>query len=254
MTWRSVDRAGLLDASGNDPYVELTCGDVAVGVVGEHGWACLHRWRPTGHWGGAAMVHEDAPQDAESTALRALLDAVPQVALEWFSTADGRGLQLPEKFRVKGSGRWNLLSTRSVPPQVALPEGFALVELDDTVDADRLEAFGRRHNPDFEGFPGHGFSMLWLGVLDDMGRLAAIGSLHELDTGLPHLSGIVVDRARRGRGLGRAVTVGLTRRALGLSGVSTLGVYADNRVAISLYHSLGYETHHSFHTRDVQPA
>lgn len=163
MTWRSVDRAGLLDASGNDPYVELTCGDVAVGVVGEHGWACLHRWRPTGHWGGAAVVHDDAPDDAETSALAALLEAGPEVPLEWFSTADGRNLQLPGQLRCSGSGRWDFLSTRTAPPAVALPEGFALVELDDTADADALEQFGRRHNPDFEGFPGRGFSLLWLG-------------------------------------------------------------------------------------------
>src|SRR5690606_25546847 len=146
---------------------------------------------------------------------------------------------------------WDFLSTRTAPPAVALPEGFALVELDDTADADALEQFGRRHNPDFEGFPGRGFSLLWLGLLDSAGGLSGIGALHALDTGLPHLSGIVVDSRHRGRGLGRALTAHLTRRALESSGVSTLGVYTDNRVAISLYHSLGYQTHHSFHTRDV---
>jgi ribosomal protein S18 acetylase RimI-like enzyme len=96
--------------------------------------------------------------------------------------------------------------------------------------------------------------VLWLGLLDGAAELTGIGALHALDTGLPHVSGIVVDARHRGRGLGRALAAHLTRHALQSSGVSTLGVYTDNRVAISLYHSLGYGTHHSFHTRDLTRA
>ena len=250
MTWRRVDRAELLRASADDPYIELTAGEVSVGVVGEHGWAVMHRWRPTGHWGGAAIVHAEAPADAESTALQALLRAAPDFPLEWFSTADGRALTLPPGFRHTGSGRWAMLSTRTVPPPAPVPDGLRVVTLDDTADAARLEAFGHGHNADFEGFPGRGFSLLWRAVVDADGQQVAIGALHELDTGIPHLSGLVVDPAHRGRGLGRLLTVDLTRAALGHSGVSTLGVYTANRAAIGLYHSLGYVTHHAFDSRD----
>lgn len=250
MTWRPVDRAELLRVSGEDTFVRLTCGPVTVGVVGDHGWAAMHRWRPTGYWGGLAVVHPGAPQDTESTALAALLQAAPDFPLEWFSTTDGRDLDLPEQFTLTGSGRWDFLSTRTAPASAPLPAGLELVTLDDTADAQRLHAFGTTHNDDFEGFPGHGFSLLWRAVIDSHGELVAIGALHQLDTGLPHLAGLVVAPHQRGRGLGGALTVDLTREALAEHGVCTLGVFSGNRAAISLYHRLGYATHHSFHSRD----
>lgn len=250
MTWREVDLTGLLRASGDDPYVRMTCGPVTVGVAGEHGWAAMHRWRPTGHWGGLAVVHPGAPGDAESSALTALLEAAPDFPLEWFSTADGRDLDLPDGFALTGSGRWSFLSTRTAPAPVRLPRGLTVVTLDDTGDAKRLQDFGTTHNDDFEGFPGHGFSLLWRAVVDSKGDLLAVGSLHELDTRLPHLSGLVVHRDHRGRGLGRLLSVDLTRAALEDYGTCTLGVYSGNHTAIRLYHSLGYTTHHTFDSRD----
>lgn len=254
MTWRSVDRAELLRTTGEDTYVRMACGPEAVGVVGEHGWAALHRWRPSGHWGGLAVVRPGAPEDAESRALAALLEAAPDLPLEWFSTAAGRDLDLPAGLTLTGSGRWDFLSTRTAPAPIALPHGLAVVTLEDTADAQRLQDFGSTHNDDFEGFPGHGFSLLWRAVVGSRGDLLAVGSLHELDTGMPHLSGLVVHRDHRGRGLGRLLTVDLTRAALEGFGTSTLGVFSDNKTAIGLYHSLGYSTHHHFHTRDLVSA
>jgi GNAT superfamily N-acetyltransferase len=255
VTWRPVDHAELLEVSDGDPYVEFAVRPDAFGVVGEHGWAAMHPWRPTGHWGGGAFVSPDAPGETESQALLALLEQAPQTPLEWFSTRPGRTLEVPAGLAVGGSGGWDFLTTREPAPiGAALPAGCALVELDDAVDAAQLEAFGRAHNADFEGFPGHGYGVLWLGLRDAGGTLVAIGGLHLLATGAPHLSGIVVDRAQRGRGLGRALTAELTRAAIDRSGVSTLGVYSANVAAIALYHSLGYVTHHSFQTRDLTRA
>ena len=196
------------------------------------------------------MVHRGAPEDAESTALATLLEAAPDFPLEWFSTADGRALDMPVDLTLTGSGRWDFLSTRAAPAPVPVPHGLAVVTLEDTADAQRLQDFGTTHNDDFEGFPGHGFSLLWRAVVDSRGDLLAVGSLHELDTGMPHLSGLVVHRDHRGRGLGRLLTADLTRAALEGYGTSTLGVFSDNHTAIGLYHSLGYVTYHRFHTRD----
>lgn len=249
MTWRRVGHEALLAASGADPYVELAIPRDCLAVVGEHGWAALHPWRPSGHWGGAAMVTEAAPPDTESRALEALLALAPDTPLEWFSTLPARELAAPEGFEARGSGRWDFLSTRQSVPPVAMAAGLEVVELDDTADAAELEEFGRRHNPDFEGFPGHGYSVLWMGLREESGELAAIGGMHLLATGAPHLSGIVVDRAQRGRGLGRALTVELTSRSIERAGFSTLGVFSANAPALALYHSLGYTSHHSFHTR-----
>lgn len=251
MSWRAADRDELLEATGASPYVDVAVPADAVAIVGEHGWAAMHPWRPSGHWGGAALVAPGAPPEAESQALAELLALAPDTPLEWFSTSAERQLAAPPGFLVDGSGRWDFLSTRvDVPPAGAVfPGDLELLELDDATDAAELEAFGRAHNTDFEGFPGHGFSVLWLGLRDASSALVAIGGMHLLATGAPHLSGIVVDRAQRGRGIGRALTVALTGRALDRCGVSTLGVFSSNAPAISLYHSLGYRTHHRFHTR-----
>ena len=249
MTWRRVDHEELLRRSGGDPYVEFAVPVEAVAVVGEHGWAAMHPWRPTGHWGGAAIADDDAPPETESRALEALLSCAPDTPLEWFSTRAGRELTVPGGFRADGGGSWDFLSTRKVPPLAGLSGDLRLVELDDAADAAELAAFGRGHNPEFEGFPGHGYGVLWLGLRDSEGALVGIGGMHLLATGAPHLSGIVVDRAQRGRGLGRALTAELTRRAIERAGFSTLGVFSANAPALGLYHALGYVSHHSFHTR-----
>lgn len=208
ITWRPVGRAELLEVSGADPYVTFAVGAQAHAVVGEHGWAVLHPWRPTGHWGGGAFVHPGAPADAESAALSALLARAPDTVLEWFSTAPGRALQAPAGLSLGGSGRWDFLTTDTAPSirdeaarTAADSSEVHLVELDDARDAAEIEDFGREHNADFEGFPGWGFAELWLGLRDSAGALRGVGGMHLLATDVPHLSGIVVDRRHRGRGL-----------------------------------------------------
>ncbi|MBZ2199464.1 GNAT family N-acetyltransferase [Occultella gossypii] len=170
--------------------------------------------------------------------------------IEWFSTAAGRELQAPSPLTVAGSGRWDFLWTE-VPPDERASAAVDLLELDDTADAARIEVFARSHNPGFEGFPGRGFATLWLGAADDHGDLIAVGSLHELASGAPHLAGIVVHTDHRGRGIGRALTAALTRRAIEAVGVATLGVYSDNAAALAVYAGLGYRSAHRFETRSL---
>lgn len=59
----------------------------------------------------------------------------------------------------------------------------------------------------------------------------------------------MTDVALRGRGLGRAVTAGLTRWAIARHGVCTLGMYSDNPPARALYLGLGYRTAYAWHSR-----
>ncbi|WP_163544178.1 GNAT family N-acetyltransferase [Occultella kanbiaonis] len=252
MNWQQVDRAALLARSGYDPYVRWATPADVIAAAGEHGWVCVAPWRPSGHWGGAAVVAPDAPADAESEALELLAASARErgVPIDWFSTAAGRELRAPAPLTVVGSGRWDFLWTE-VPPVESPSSAVDLLELDDTADAARIEVFARLHNPGFEGFPGRGFATLWLGVADDQGDLIAVGSLHELASGAPHLAGIVVHTDHRGRGLGRALTASLTRRAIQTAGVATLGVYSDNAVALAVYAGLGYRTGRRFETRSL---
>ncbi|MDO5501858.1 MAG: GNAT family N-acetyltransferase [Actinomycetia bacterium] len=263
MTWEQISPVTLLERTG-DAFVQHTMTDDTLAVAGPAGWAVLGPWRPTGHWGGGAMVAPGSPISAESDALAVLaaLAAERAAVPEWFSTAPGRELTLPTGFTATGSGHWDFLWTAEPPatPVTAVtesapapPASARFEELDDRADAERIEAFGRAHNASFEGFPGRGLATLWLAMADDAGLLA-VGGLHELASGAPHLAGIVVRTDARGQGLGTAITAELTRRAIAATGVATLGVYSTNATAIRVYERLGYRLAHHFHTRSLAPA
>ncbi|RIK15403.1 MAG: hypothetical protein DCC50_08225 [Acidobacteria bacterium] len=214
VTWAQVDRGELLGRSGEDPWVRWTTTGEVLAVAGEDGWACVGPWRPGGaHW--------------------------------------GRPLEVPDGYQESGSGRWDFLWTRELPDPPGPPAAVAPVELDDVRHAEEIERFGRGHNPDFEGFPGRGLASLWLGARDRAGSLVAVGAVHDLASGIPHLAGIVVEPACRRSGLGRWLTAELTARAVREAGVSTLGVYSDNDAALRLYDGLGYRTAHGWHTRSL---
>lgn len=248
MTWSQISRAELLDRSGDDPMVRWTTTDRVLAVGSDSGWAYVHPWRPGGHWGGLAAVRPGAPAEAETRALAALctLAAAEGIVPEWFSTEPGRTLTPPDGLRVTGIGAWTFMWTDSDVGMPAAPDG--LVELDDTADAAEIDSFGRKQNPDFEGFPGRGFASHWLGVRDGP-DVVAVGAVHVLDSGAPHLAGIVVHHDARGRGLGGAITAELSRRAIADSGVVTLGVYTANHPAIRLYQRLGFRSARQMETR-----
>lgn len=251
MTWVQVDRAALLERSEQDPYVRWALPSDVIAVTSDQGWACVAPWRRGGrHWGGVAVVDPWAGERAESEALAALAELADAqgVSIEWFSTHDRRGLLVPDGYAALGSGRWDFLWTDRSPADHG---DLTFHELHDGDDATLISTFGHAHNPAFEGFPGHGQATLWLAVRDDAGELLALGGVHELASGIPHLSGIVVHTAYRGRGWGRALTAELTRRAIEEAGVSTLGVYSDNAPALRLYAQLGYRTAHRFTTRSL---
>lgn len=258
VTWRQIDRSELLQVSGHDPFVRWVTTSEVLAVADEdrQGWACVGPWRPGNrHWGGAAIVTQGVARQAESEALE-LLNELAQtrgVGLEWFSTAVGRSLQLPSDQHSTGSGEWDFMWADRLAGEQPAGERVDMVELDDQDDAEELASFGSTHNANFEGFPGRGFATLWLGVRAAPGELRAIGALHELASGIPHVSGIVVAPSHRGQGLGMALTRELTRRAIIEAGVSTLGVYSDNEHALRIYQTLGYERAHRFHTRSLAP-
>lgn len=255
MTWAQIDRTELLARSARDPWVRWATSTEVLAVAGDDGWACIAPWRPQlAHWGGAAVVGPGTDGRAESEALEILAGLAQQqgVAVEWFSTSPGRDLLAPAGLRTTGSGTWDFMWTRAVPPAARVPEDLELVELHDTDDATTIEDFGRRHNPTFEGFPGRGYATLWLAVRRRRGgELLGLGAVHELASGMPHVAGVVVDEQERGHGLGTLLATELTRAAVGEAGVSTLGVYSDNAVAIRLYAGLGYRTAHRLHTRSL---
>ena len=101
-------------------------------------------------------------------------------------------------------------------------------------------------NPDASVRPGDPQARRWWGVRDRDGSLTACAADTSAATAVGHLSAVTVRPDRRGRGLGRAVTVALTNDLLGQGcDVVTLGMYSANTAARALYDALGFaDTHH----------
>jgi ribosomal protein S18 acetylase RimI-like enzyme len=131
--------------------------------------------------------------------------------------------------------------------------GQERVEVLDQSHRAALIAFLDAHNPRTHGQPFARPRQLWVGVRDRRGdgELVAIGCSEPNPAGTPHLAGITVDPALRGRGLGAAVTAYLTTEGVERTGVCTLGMYADNDRARALYHRLGYATAEVWSTRPL---
>jgi predicted GNAT family acetyltransferase len=109
-----------------------------------------------------------------------------------------------------------------------------------------LSEFLSMASPRRSANPGDSRVRRWAGIVHQE-RLVAVAAETQHIDGVPHLAAIAVDPALRGRGLGGAVTAGITRRLFdeGHSAV-TLGMYADNEPARRVYRRLGFEDRHHF--------
>lgn len=143
---------------------------------------------------------------------------------------------------------WDWMWTRTAPPAApALPT----VEVH---DPDEIDAVLDAANPDSFGRPGAPGIDRWLGVRLD-GTLVGVGALERMADGTGHLRGVSVLPEVRGRGVGTAISLGLTADALkDGSGVATLGAYSDNTAALAIYSRLGYRTAHRFRSGAVATA
>lgn len=240
------DQAALERAAGGDPYVRydacLLPGDTAYG------------------WGDAYAVQRASNFSGRPPAV-AVLGPEGQSAIELLDWVAGGGgfesvqavtvdawlePQLERGFHVEGGGDWNWMLTETSP--APHPTEQLLVTLDDQRDAAEIQRLNMEASPTSESEPGSGKSIHWLGHRVES-RLVAAGAVHLSDSGHGVLCGIVVHPEFRGRGLGGAITGGLTRRCVERDGVATLGVYRNNPVAMGLYQGLGYRTIHRFSSR-----
>jgi ribosomal protein S18 acetylase RimI-like enzyme len=129
------------------------------------------------------------------------------------------------------------------PPQRQAGEELVVADVPD----DAVAALLRVSSPRASALPGHEAVRRWYGIPEPDGRLVACAADTSSATGVGHLSSIAVDPAERGRGLGKAVTAGVTRAlfAQGCDAV-TLGMYADNAAGRALYDTLGFHDDHRF--------
>jgi GNAT superfamily N-acetyltransferase len=145
---------------------------------------------------------------------------------------------------------WEWLYAESAPPVV--PAESRLVPLVEA-DVDDLRDLLARANPRTDARPFEFPDQVWVGVRTPTGRLVACGVREPSLAGYPILSGISVDPAERGTGLGLAVTAYLTRGAVEQAGVCTLGMYSDNDLARRVYRGLGYGGEHRWASRRLAP-
>lgn len=148
--------------------------------------------------------------------------------------------------RLQEGNDWEWLCTTTPPPGVAAESRLVHLTREHQPEIAALLAAA---NPGTDARPFELPGQHWVGVRDGKGRLVACGVGEHSLAGHPILSGITVDPAHRGLGLGLAVTAYLTRRAVEEDGVCTLGLYSHNAVARRLYLGLGYGDVHAWSSR-----
>lgn len=126
---------------------------------------------------------------------------------------------------------WELRWTYNVPPPASPTVDFLpghAAEINPLLDS----AY-----PSTEARPGDTDVRRWAVIRDDGTLVACAADASMGDTG--RMSGIAVAPSARGRGLGVAVTVGLTRALLEEFDLVVLGLYVDNEAARRTYQRAG---------------
>ncbi|QDO88914.1 hypothetical protein FNH13_11735 [Ornithinimicrobium ciconiae] len=255
-----ASHAELLELTQGDPFVRWGIPDPLPGVVlATDGAVAVERFgrRGRGLW---VFPHSGGGTEAIRALLGGLGGPMAELQTAAISIPQEYAAQLAEAFPLGTGGEWDWMWTTRTPPR-GIPGESDLIVLDDTDDAAEIAALSTAHSPSGEGGPGTGRTRLWLGLrstgtgadrrLAASGELVAVGAMQSLESGVPHLAGIVTHGSHRGRGLARAITAGLTRSALTSHGVCTLGMYSDNPSARAVYTGLGYRTAHAWHSRRI---
>jgi len=248
---RIPSHSELVRLAANDPWIRWGLPASLPKEVWSDGQVALIRRLSTrpGFW--VTPLHGTASAPQLRSALEWLVGSGELDALETVSVSVPREhLAVAEEvLDLADGGDWDWMWTTTPPPRD--PREADLVELDDAADADEIGRFTYRNNPRVWTEIGTGRMKKWLGLRGPDGDLIGVGGAEWEDSGVPHLAGIVTERARRGEGIGEVITAGLTRWSIAEYGVCTLGVFSDNTVALRLYARLGYRTARAWASRRV---
>ncbi|MGC1212633.1 MAG: GNAT family N-acetyltransferase [Micromonospora sp.] len=224
-------RDAILEAAGHHPYVRHSL------------------WRghePRGWRRDGAVVWllppEHGPAGGALGAPGPAIDVFAGLAADGVLRA-GQWLHLPRTVPGELTGRlavtrldeWDFLWTTAPPPRQ--PEEERVVRLTEA-DHPALAALIEESFPTTTSRPGDPRIVDWYGIRDG-DRLVACGADRSRgDIGF--LAGLTVATDRRGRGLGAALTAGMTRALAARYDHVALGVYTHNVGAIRLYRRLGF--------------
>ncbi|SDS76757.1 GNAT family N-acetyltransferase [Microlunatus soli] len=255
---RLASHADLLDRSGGDPWIRWgvpeTDPDGRLPELWMHGDIAIveRTGERRGFW--ILPLPTAAAEDVAERFHDALIalrgsDLLARVDARTLTVDARHGALAHRVFALQPGGDWEWMWTTTEPPRLAAED--RLIILDDAADAAEINDFSAAHNHRLWTTAGTGHVVHWLGIRDTSGALVAVGGSEREATGVPHLAGIVTHTAHRGRGLGAAISTGLVRWALIDSDVCTLGMYSDNTVARSVYHRIGFDTAHAWHSRPL---
>jgi ribosomal protein S18 acetylase RimI-like enzyme len=164
----------------------------------------------------------------------------------WLPRHDDLPPRVCEALGVSPLPGWDWMSSTTSP---SVPGQSGVERLDVSRDLDAIQDCLADSNPETEADPTSAHEVGWWGVREDGRLIGVIGAGlrgGSADGGFTwHLHGLGVRPSARTRGLGTALTAAATDDGLaaGADWVS-LGVWADNAPAISIYRRLGYRTDH----------
>ncbi|MFJ3406803.1 GNAT family N-acetyltransferase [Promicromonospora sp. NPDC090134] len=149
---------------------------------------------------------------------------------------------------------WDRMVTEVAPPVRAGSPGVEVLDLDRHTD-EIVDLLARANPGTRSGAQGPRARLArWYGVRAPAspgaraGALVAVGSATPTPTGSVHLGSIGTDPARRGQGLGSALTARMTADGVTERGLVTLGLYDDNAPARRVYERLGFVLAHEVET------
>lgn len=224
-------RAAIVAAAGDDAYTRMLLPDTWDGVVGFANEGAVG-WFTELPWGSPLCVRGDpgAARDLLTELREAGLTRIGLVARLPDLPDSGPA---PEDARI--DEEWLFLSTEHQPPARTGEHDVVRLAPEAAGEITRLLSASF---PDSVVDPSGPGVRQWFGIYRD-GRLVACGADRSCH-GVGHLAKITVDDGERGRGLGAALTVAMTRSLLAEFGTATLGVTVDNVAALRLYERLGY--------------
>ncbi|MBQ0905622.1 GNAT family N-acetyltransferase [Micromonospora sp. U21] len=225
------DRAAILAAAGHHPYARhaLWRGAPARGYRRDGAVLWL---LPPGPGPAGGAIGPAGPALEISAALAA--DGVLRPE-QWLHLPRHDPAPLAGRLAVSRHDDWDFHWT-GAPPS-AQPDEQRVVRLSEA-DHPALEALIDEAFPSTTSRPGDPRVVDWYGIRAG-GRLVACGADRSRgDIGF--LAGLTVAPDQRGRGLGAALTAGMTRTLLTRYDTVGLGVYPDNVGAVRLYRRLGF--------------
>ncbi|MBG6103712.1 ribosomal protein S18 acetylase RimI-like enzyme [Micromonospora vinacea] len=225
------DRSAILAAVGHHPFARHALGRAVPAHAYRRDGAVL--WLvPPEHGPAGCAIGPAQPALEICVALAA--DGMLQPGQRLHLPRYDRGL-LADRLTVAEHSDWDFHWTDTSPP--TQPDEQSVVRLTDA-DQPALAALVDESFPTSTSRPGDPRVVDWYGIRAG-DRLVACGAdRSQGDIGF--LAGLTVAPDQRGRGLGAALTAGMTRALLARHDTVGLGVYTHNVGAARLYRRLGY--------------